>query len=218
MSLFSLPRGGTFMRRLEVAVIALLACLALFGASLVAPAAAQQGTTTSTTNTTYIVQPGDNLYRIGLKFGLNVNALAQANGIVNPNFVFVGEKLIIPAGAIIPAPAAGVTLVPTLALTEAAIYLALAPKSDSAKSAYSAAAKDAHETVQEPVPLHIRNAPTKLMKGLGYGEGYKYAHDYEGHVVKQEYLPEKKRYYFPTEQGQEKQFKAYLDSIRTIIS
>src|SRR5689334_18277169 len=105
MSLFSLPRGGIFMRRLEVAVTALLACMALLGAMVVAPAAAQQGTT-STTNTTYIVQPGDNLYRIGLKFGLSVTVLAQANGIVNPDFVYVGEKLIIPAGAIIPPAAA----------------------------------------------------------------------------------------------------------------
>ena len=107
------------MRRLEVAVTALLACVALFGAIIVAPAGAQQGST-STTNTTYIVQPGDNLYRIGLKFGLSVTALAQANGIVNPDFVYVGEKLIIPAGAVVPPAAPGVTLVPTLSLTTGA--------------------------------------------------------------------------------------------------
>jgi LysM repeat protein len=111
MSLFSLPRGGIFMRRLEVIVTALLAFAALFGA-IVAPTAAQQGSGTGTT--TYIVQPGDNLYRISLKFGLSVNVLAQANGIVNPDFVYVGEKLVIPAGAIIPTAAPGVTLVPTL--------------------------------------------------------------------------------------------------------
>src|SRR5258706_16385198 len=101
------------MRRLIAAITTLVMIAALFGA-VIKPAAAQDN------GTTYIVQPGDNLYRIGLKFGLSVTALAQANGIVNPDFVYVGEKLIIPAGAVVPPAAPGVTLVPTLSLTTGA--------------------------------------------------------------------------------------------------
>ena len=85
-----------------------------------------------------------------------------------------------------------------LALAEAAVYLANAPKSNRVYIAYEAAAADARATQAEPVPLHLRNAPTALMKGLGYGNEYKYAHDYEGGKAEMECLPEKlqgKKYY-----------------------
>jgi putative ATPase len=77
-----------------------------------------------------------------------------------------------------------------LNLTQAAIYLALAPKSNSVLKAIHQARADAKEYGALPVPLHLRNAPTTLMKELGYGQGYKYAHDYEGNWVEQTYLPE----------------------------
>ncbi|MBO0690523.1 MAG: replication-associated recombination protein A, partial [Candidatus Dormibacteraeota bacterium] len=76
------------------------------------------------------------------------------------------------------------------ALTEAAIYLARAPKSNSALGAYSAAARAVHEHGNLPVPLHLRNAPTGLMRSMGYGKGYQYAHDHEGGVVEQQHLPD----------------------------
>ncbi len=85
-----------------------------------------------------------------------------------------------------------------LALAEAAVYLATAPKSNRVYMAYEAAAADARATQAEPVPLHLRNAPTALMKGLGYGKEYKYAHDYEAGKAEMECLPEKlrgKKYY-----------------------
>ncbi len=85
-----------------------------------------------------------------------------------------------------------------LALAEAAVYLATAPKSNRVYVAYEAAAADARATQAEPVPLHLRNAPTKLMKGLGYGKDYQYAHDYEAGKTAMECLPEplkKKKYY-----------------------
>jgi putative ATPase len=86
----------------------------------------------------------------------------------------------------------------SLALAEAAVYLALAPKSNRVLTAYQAAAEDARSTQAEPVPLHLRNAPTQLMKGLGYGRGYKYAHDNEGGKTDMECLPERlkgRKYY-----------------------
>ncbi|MBL8208137.1 MAG: replication-associated recombination protein A [Blastocatellia bacterium] len=85
-----------------------------------------------------------------------------------------------------------------LALAEAAVYLANAPKSNRVYLAYEAAAEDARATQAEPVPLHLRNAPTALMKGLGYGKEYKYAHDFENAKTEMECLPEKlrgKKYY-----------------------
>ena len=78
-----------------------------------------------------------------------------------------------------------------LPLTEAALYLALAPKSNSALTSYGAARELIQETGNEPVPMHLRNAPTGLMKSMGYGRGYKYAHDFEGGVADQAHLPEK---------------------------
>ncbi|HVD46168.1 MAG TPA: replication-associated recombination protein A [Candidatus Limnocylindria bacterium] len=78
-----------------------------------------------------------------------------------------------------------------LPLTEAALYLALAPKSNSALTSYGAARELIEQTGNEAVPLHLRNAPTGLMKSMGYGKGYKYAHDFEGGVADQVHLPEK---------------------------
>jgi putative ATPase len=95
-----------------------------------------------------------------------------------------------------------------LALAEAVVYLATAPKSNSLYQAYSRVQKDIQQGRNEPVPLHLRNPVTNLMRQMGHGQGYKYAHDYPGHFVKQENLPpslEGKRYYVPTEQGYEKE-------------
>ena len=100
-----------------------------------------------------------------------------------------------------------------LALAQAVVYLATAPKSNSLYTAYGRVQKDVETTRNDPVPLHLRNAPTGLMKGLGYGKGYKYAHEYEGHFVEQQNLPDaikNKRYYFPTELGFEKTILARL--------
>jgi putative ATPase len=91
-----------------------------------------------------------------------------------------------------------------LPLSEAAIYLATAPKSNTALTAYSAACAAARETRNAPVPLHLRNAPTGLMRSLGYGQGYRYAHDFEGHRVEQQHLPDQaagRRFYEPSDQG-----------------
>jgi putative ATPase len=78
-----------------------------------------------------------------------------------------------------------------LPLTEAALYLALAPKSNSALTSYGAARELIEQTGNEAVPLHLRNAPTGLMKSMGYGKGYKYAHDFEGGIANQVHMPEK---------------------------
>jgi putative ATPase len=77
-----------------------------------------------------------------------------------------------------------------LAMTQAAAYLALAPKSNTALTAYAAARRLVKEKGPLPVPLALRNAPTKLMEGLGYGAGYRYPHNFEGHYVAEEYLPD----------------------------
>ena len=98
-------------------------------------------------------------------------------------------------------------------LAHATTYLACAPKSNAAYMALLAAQKDVREEPAYPVPLHLRNAPTQLMKELGYGEDYKYAHDFEDHIVEQEHLPDAlrdKRYYEPTEIGYEKRIHEYL--------
>ena len=94
-----------------------------------------------------------------------------------------------------------------LALVEAVIYLATAPKSNRAYQAWNRAQQAAREYPAELVPKHIRNAPTNLMKKLGYGEGYRYDHAEEGHAAGQEYLPEALQgvqWYEPTDQGFEK--------------
>jgi len=100
------------------------------------------------------------------------------------------------------------------ALAQAAIYLATAPKSNAVYTAYGAAARDAHEQVADPVPLHLRNAPTRLMKQLDYGKGYEYAHDAPDAVADMTCLPASladRRYYAPTERGFEKEIKRRLD-------
>jgi len=106
-----------------------------------------------------------------------------------------------------------------LALAEAVVYLALAPKSNAVYTAFGAVQEDIERTRQEPVPLHLRNAPTKLMKELGYAEGYKYAHDEEGKVADMDCLPDSlrgRRWYHPTDEGREKQLAQRLEEIRRV--
>lgn len=101
-----------------------------------------------------------------------------------------------------------------LALAEAAVYLATAPKSNALYRAYSQACTDVKEKGALPVPLPLRNAPTKLMAELGYGQGYKYAHDYEDVLVDQEYFPAQlgpRKYYHPTDRGMEKTIAQRLE-------
>jgi putative ATPase len=101
------------------------------------------------------------------------------------------------------------------ALAQAAIYLATAPKSNAVYMAYNAAAADAHTQAAEPVPLHLRNAPTKLMKQLDYGKGYEYAHDDRDAITGMDCLPASlagKTYYEPTERGFEKEIKRRLEA------
>jgi putative ATPase len=100
------------------------------------------------------------------------------------------------------------------ALAQAAIYLATAPKSNAVYQAYNRAAEDAETDVAQPVPLHLRNAPTKLMKQLEYGKGYRYAHDEADAVADMSCLPEAlqdRKYYQPRERGFEKEIKRRLD-------
>ncbi len=95
-----------------------------------------------------------------------------------------------------------------LALAEAVVYLATAPKSNSLYEAYSKVQQEVKQGTNEPVPLHLRNPVTPLMKGMGYGKGYKYAHDYPGHFVRQQNLPDslkEKHFYTPGGQGYEKE-------------
>jgi putative ATPase len=106
-----------------------------------------------------------------------------------------------------------------LALAEAAIYLATAPKSNSLYTAYSGIQNEVKHGKNEPVPLHLRNAVTKLMKDNGYGKGYKYAHNFPGHVVDQQHLPDSlkdKKFYFPGELGYEKQVKDRIKAWESI--
>ena len=107
-----------------------------------------------------------------------------------------------------------------LALAQAAVYLATAPKSNSIYSAFGKVNQVINQTGSLPVPLHIRNAPTRLMKDLGYGKDYKYAHNYADALVAQEYLPDKlkgQHFYFPTNRGFEKTIKARLERWRQLI-
>ena len=106
-----------------------------------------------------------------------------------------------------------------LALAQAVVYMALAPKSNALYTAYGAVRDDVEHTTADPVPLHLRNAPTKLMKDVGYGKGYEYAHDYDEKVTSMECLPENlrgRRYYHPTDQGVEKRIQERLEQIRKI--
>ncbi len=106
-----------------------------------------------------------------------------------------------------------------LALAQAALYLATAPKSNRTYSAFKEVSKVVKKTGPLPVPLHIRNAPTQLMKQFGYGKNYRYAHDYKDAYAIQDYLPEKligRVYYHPTDRGYEKIIKSRLDRWRRI--
>jgi putative ATPase len=106
-----------------------------------------------------------------------------------------------------------------LALAQAVVYLALAPKSNAVYTAYGEVLADIEARPAEPVPLHLRNAPTKLMKELDYGKGYKYAHDVEGKVAAMECLPEGlagRRYYVPTNEGREKLLAARMEEIERL--
>lgn len=103
-----------------------------------------------------------------------------------------------------------------LALAQAVVYLALAPKSNAIYTAYSAVQADIEATRAEPVPLHLRNAPTRLMKELDYGKDYRYAHDEERRVADMDCLPESlqgQRYYLPTNEGREKALHARMEEI-----
>jgi putative ATPase len=104
-----------------------------------------------------------------------------------------------------------------LALAQAVVYLALAPKSNALYTAYSEVQADIERTAAEPVPLHLRNAPTGLMKGLGYGRGYEYAHDLASKVADMECLPQNlrdRRYYQPTGEGREAEIRERLEDLR----
>src|SRR5262249_3668518 len=105
----------------------------------------------------------------------------------------------------------------TLPMTQAATYLATAPKSNTVLTTYAAARKAGMERGALPVPLHIRNAPTALMKHMGYGAGYKYPHDFEGHYVAERYLPEAiagERFWKPSQSGYEKELAARMKALR----
>ncbi len=104
-----------------------------------------------------------------------------------------------------------------LALAQAVVYLSVAPKSNALYTAYGAVQEDVEQTAAEPVPLHLRNAPTGLMKGLGYGKGYQYAHDLEAKVADMQCLPDNLKdrvYYQPTEEGVEKRIKERVEETR----
>ena len=102
-------------------------------------------------------------------------------------------------------------------LTEIAVYLSLAPKSNAIYTAYLSAKEDALNMLDEPVPLVIRNAPTRLMQELNYGKGYQYAHDYEAKMTAMQCLPDSlrdKTYYVPTDQGLEPRYAERLEAIK----
>ncbi|MBQ4640512.1 MAG: replication-associated recombination protein A [Clostridia bacterium] len=104
-------------------------------------------------------------------------------------------------------------------LTQAVVHLSLAPKSNALYVAYEEAKKDAHETLAEPVPLHIRNAPTALMRQLEYGKGYQYAHDTREKVTAMQCLPDNlqgKEYYLPAGEGLEKRYRDRLEEIKAL--
>jgi putative ATPase len=106
-----------------------------------------------------------------------------------------------------------------LALAEAAIYLALAPKSNALYTAYGDVLDDIETTRAEPVPLHLRNASTGLMKSIGYGKGYQYAHDVEDRIADMECLPESlagHTWYRPTTEGRERLLAQRMEEIRKI--
>lgn len=134
---------------------------------------------------------------------------AEDIGLANPNALLLANstfdalnKIGWPEGRII--------------LSECAIYLANSPKSNSAYKAIAAAMEEVKNTGDLPVPLHLRNAPTKLMADLGYHEGYKYAHDYKGNYVKQKYLPDgtfNSQFWYPGDNPAELKMKQRLDDL-----
>jgi putative ATPase len=106
-----------------------------------------------------------------------------------------------------------------LALAQAAVYLALSPKSNALYTAYGAVTRDVEQTRAEPVPLHLRNAPTRLMESLDYGKGYRYAHDEEGAVSDMDCLPPGligRKYYQPTDRGREKMLQQRMEEIEQL--
>jgi putative ATPase len=106
-----------------------------------------------------------------------------------------------------------------LALAQAVVYLSVAPKSNALYTAYGAVQQDVEQTAAESVPLHLRNAPTGLMKGLGYGKDYQYAHDVEGKVANMQCLPDNLRnriYYRPTNEGIEKRIRERMEEIKKL--
>jgi putative ATPase len=108
-----------------------------------------------------------------------------------------------------------------LALAQAAVYLSLAPKSNALYTAYGEVLEDVHKTEADPVPLHLRNAVTGLMKNIGYAQGYKYAHNFEDKVTDMTCLPDNlstRAYYKPTDQGFEARLRTRMDEIRKIKS
>jgi putative ATPase len=108
-----------------------------------------------------------------------------------------------------------------LALAQAVVYLSVAPKSNALYTAYGDVQADIERTAAEPVPLHLRNAPTSLMKGLGYGKEYQYAHDLEGKVANMQCLPDNLRdrvYYKPTNEGIEKRIRDRMEEIKRLRS
>jgi putative ATPase len=108
-----------------------------------------------------------------------------------------------------------------LALAQAVVYLSVAPKSNALYTAYGGVQQDVEQTSADPVPLHLRNAPTGLMKGLGYGQGYQYAHDVEGKVADMQCLPDNLRgrvYYRPSGEGIEKRIRERMEEIKKLRS
>src|ERR1700731_398047 len=108
-----------------------------------------------------------------------------------------------------------------LALAQAAVYLSLAPKSNALYTAYGEVVEDVHKTEADPVPLHLRNAVTGLMKNVGYGQGYKYAHNFDEKITDMTCLPDNlagRTYYAPTDQGFEQRLRQRLEDIRKIKS
>jgi len=106
-----------------------------------------------------------------------------------------------------------------LALAQAVVYLSVAPKSNALYTAYGEVQQDIEKTAAEPVPLHLRNAPTGMMKGLGYGKGYQYAHDVEGKVAGMQCLPDNLKdrvYYQPTNEGIEKRIRERMEEIKRL--
>ncbi|MGC2194463.1 MAG: replication-associated recombination protein A [Terriglobales bacterium] len=106
-----------------------------------------------------------------------------------------------------------------LALAQAVVYLSVAPKSNALYTAYSKVQQDVEQTAAEPVPLHLRNAPTRLMKDIGYGKDYQYAHELESKVAEMQCLPDNLRdrqYYLPTHEGIERRIRERLEEIKRL--